>query len=292
MNVSKISCSRPSRFHTTGLTLDYKGDVEQAFGLLETLGYNPDIALDDTEMCLRLGAALDEAEMARAAAFVNNPTFKAFMTQDTSSALLVNGNEDLSNAEGVSPLSLVAARLAQISEQSKTSQGLTLRYFCAEHSPYGREHQTSSPSDIMMANLLGQLISHMLSRSVEVNLSPLRPGDSAALQRRDLKVMCTVFFELVKQLPPKTILLCILDEVALYETGASGQNDADKVVRRLVRLAEASDEIVFKLLVTSRGRALGIGRYFAGHTLDLDEEVEADDSSAWQIANMGSERRP
>ncbi|KKY35732.1 hypothetical protein UCDDA912_g04340 [Diaporthe ampelina] len=165
-------------------------DVEQAFGLLETLGYNPDIVLDDTEMCLRLGAALDEAEMARAAAFVNNPTFKAFMTQDTSSALLVNGNEDLSNAEGVSPLSLVAARLAQISEQN-----------------------------IMMANLLGQLISHMLSRSVEVNLSPLRPGDSAALQRRDLKVMCTVFFELVKQLPPKTILLCILDEVALYETG-------------------------------------------------------------------------
>lgn len=239
-------------------------------------------------MCLRLGAALEDAEMARAAAVVNDPTFKAFVTKDASSALLVNGNEDLSIAEGLSPLSLVAARLAQISEQSKTTQSLALRYFCAEHNTYGRERQNSSPAEVMMASLTGQLISHMLSRSVDVDLSFLRPGDEAALEKRNLKKMCTVFFELVKQLPPKTILLCVLDEVFLYETGAPGQNDADAVVRRLVRLAEASDKIVFKLLVTCRGRALGIGRHFSGHTLELDEEVELDDSSAWQVANMGS----
>lgn len=98
-------------------------------------------------------------------------------------------------------------------------------------------------------------------------------------------MMCTVFFELVKQLPPKTVLLCILDQVALYGTGVQ-KDGTDTVVRRLVRLVEASDEIVFKLLVTCRGRDLGIGQYFTGNTLDLDEEVEADDSSAWRIASM------
>lgn len=252
------------------------------------LKYNPDVVLTDTKMCLRIGAALDEADKARAAALVENPTFKAFMIEAaSSSALLINGNEDPSSAEGASPFSLVAARLAQISEQNETTQGLTLRYFCAEHNPYGRDLQNSSPAVTMMASLTGQLVSHMLSRSVAVDLSFLRSENWVVLERLDLKMMCTVFFELVKQLPSKTILLCILDEVALYEIGVPKHN-TDTIIRRLVRLVEASDEIVFKLLVTCRGRALGIGQYFVGHTLDLDEEVEADDSSMWKIASIGS----
>lgn len=243
--------------------------------------------LTDTETCLGLGTALAEGDKARAAALVDNPAFKDFVTETApSSALLVNGNQDLSSAEGISPLSLVAARLAQISGQNETGQSLTLRYFCAEHSLYGMEHQTSSPAETMMASLTGQLITHMLSRSVAVDLSILVPENWAVLGNLSLKLMCTVFFELVKQLPSKTILLCILDEVALYETGVP-KPGTDTVVRRLVRLVEASDEIVFKLLVTCRGRALGIGQYFTGHTLDLDEEVEVEDSSMWRIASMG-----
>lgn len=237
-------------------------------------------------MCLGLGAALADGDKARAAALVDDPTFKAFITKTTSSsALLVNGNEDLSSAEGLSPLSLVAARLAQISEQNETIQALTLRYFCAEHNPYGTEHQTSSPAENMMASLTGQLVSHMLSRSIEVNLSFSTADNWAVLGNLNLKVICTVFFELVRQLPPKTILLCILDEVAQYETGAH-KHGTDTVIRRLVRLAEASNEIIFKLLVTCRGRALGIDQYFTGNTLDLDEEVEVEDSSTWRIASM------
>lgn len=260
--------------------------MEEAKSLLEVLRYNPDVVLTDIEKCLGLGAALAEGDKARAAALVDNPTFKDFMTKATSSsALLVNGNEDLSSAEGISPLSLVAARLAQISEQNETTQSLTLRYFCAEHSLYGTEHQTSSPAETMMASLTGQLITHMLSRSVAVDLSFLVPENWAVLGNLSLKLMCTVFFELVKQLPSKTILLCILDEVALYETGVP-KHDTDTVVRRLVRLVEASDEIVFKLLVTCRGRALGIGQYFTGNTLDLNEEIEVEDSSTWRIASM------
>ncbi|KAI3391981.1 hypothetical protein diail_6388, partial [Diaporthe ilicicola] len=270
------------------LTIHYQGDLERAKDLLEVLRYNPDVVLADTEMCLRLGAALDETDKARAAALVGNPTFKAFMTEKaSSSSLLVNGNEDLSSAEGVSPLSLVAAKLAQISEHNETTKGLTLRYFCAEHKPYGLEHQNSSPAETMMASLTGQLVSHMLSRSIEVDLSFLGPENETVLESLNLKVMCTIFFELVRQLPSKTILLCILDEVALYETGLP-KDGTVTVVRRLVRLVEASDEITFKLLVTCRGRALGITQYFTGQTLELDEEVEADDSSTWRISSLRS----
>lgn len=264
----------------------FQGDLERAKSLLDVLRYNPDVVLEDTEMCLSLGAALAEADKARAAALIDNPKFKAFMTSTSSSTLLVNGNEDLSSAEGVSPLSLVAARLAQTSEKNETPKSLTLRYFCAEHNPYGTEHETLSPAQTMMASLTGQLVSHMLSRSVEVDLSFLSQEDWDLLGNFNLKVISTVFLELQQQLPSKTILLCILDEVALYETGLSKQG-TDAVTRRLVRRVEATDEVIFKLLVTCRGRALDIGKHFTGHTLDLDEEVEVEDSSTWRIASMG-----
>lgn len=268
--------------------IDLEGDLERAKDLLEVLRYDPDIVLRDTMTCLRLGAALEEVGKARAAAVIRNPVFKAFVTETTpSSALLINGNEDPSIAEGVSPLSLVSARLTQISEQNETTQGLTLRYFFAEHSPYGRDNPNSSPAEVMMASLTGQLVSHMVSRSIAVGLSFLGQGDWDLLGKRNLKVVCTAFFKLVKQLPSGTVVLCILDEVALYETNASNR-DADTAIRRLARLVEACEEVVFKLLVTCRGRALGIGQYFNRNTLNLDEEVEADDSSTWQIANIGS----
>ncbi|KAG8162852.1 hypothetical protein KVR01_007330 [Diaporthe batatas] len=185
---------------------EHKRDLERAKDLLEVLSYDPDIVLRDTMTCLHLGAALEEAGKARAAALIRNPIFKAFLTKSASSGtLLINGNEDISNAEGVSPLSLVAARLAQISEHNETTQGLTLRYFCAEHSPYGKV-------------LTGQLVSHMVSRSVAIDLSFLGHGDCDVLGKLNLKLMCTAFFKLVKQLPSGTVILCILDEAALYET--------------------------------------------------------------------------
>lgn len=233
---------------------------------------------------------MDDNALARVAALISNPSFKAFMVKNkASSCLLVNGNEDLASIEGLSPLSLVAAKLVQISEQTESSRSMTLRYFCAEHGPYSGERTTSSPAASMMVSLTCQLVTNMLSRSLEPDLSFLDPKKWTALKTKDLKVVCTVFYELVKQLPPKTALLCVLDEVALYETGPS-KRDVDIVIRRLVRLVEGCGGITFKMLVTCRGRAMGIGTHFAGHVLEMDEDVEAEDSSAWQVAAMGSPR--
>lgn len=223
---------------------------------------------------------------ARASALIQNPTFKAFMTENAlSGGLLVNGNEDLPRAEGLSPMGLVAAKLARISEQTHSSRAFVLGYFFAEpRIPYGG---TGTPAGNMMASLIGQLVIHMLARSVDVDLSCLSPAKWKRLQERDSKSLSVVFYELVRQLPAQSLLLCVLDEIALVETDLLHARDVDDAVRRLVRLVQGCDKIVFKLMVTCRGRAMGIGQYFAGSILEMDEDVEADDSAAWQIANMG-----
>lgn len=136
----------------------------------------------------------------------------------------------------------------------------------------------------MLANLTGQLLTLLLARRIDIDLTRLE-------QRSDPLVgLSCLFYELVHQLPPNTVLLCIVDEIALYETGVPDRDrDVRDVVRRLERCArECEGRTVFKLLVLCRGRALDIGRYFGQEiTLELAAEVEEDDASSFRIASLG-----
>ncbi|CAM1506332.1 Fc.00g059730.m01.CDS01 [Cosmosporella sp. VM-42] len=251
--------------------------------LMDLIQFDPDIISRDIYMCLRLGDALDEKSKTKAANLIQNKTFKTYMTSNPlSEPLLVNGNEDLSCAEGLSPLSLVAARLAQISRQIEST--FVVAYFCSEHRPYGSDSTT--PAVIcMMESLIGQLITHFLEKGLPIDLSFLDEQHWKNLKNLKLKTLCTTFEGLANQVPPGNILFCILDEVSLYETGLI-RRDTDAVLRRLTRLTRSKNAIIFKVIATCRGRMLDSSQYFAGHILNMEDSVEVEDSSTWQIANM------
>ncbi|KAH8669871.1 hypothetical protein BGZ61DRAFT_399325 [Ilyonectria robusta] len=251
--------------------------------LLKLIQFDLDRISKDIETCLRLGDAMNETSKAKAAKLIQNQVFKAFMTTDLfSTPLLVNGNEDMSCAEGLSPYSLVAARLTQVSEQAESTFGIA--YFCSEHRPYGND-STVPVLVSMMASLLGQLITLLLGNGATLDLSFLDELSWNNLKKMKLKSLCAVFEELTSQIPQGNVLFCILDEISLYETGLLRQ-DTEAVLRRLTRLTRRRKEIIFKLLVTCRGRAVDVVQYFTGHVLDMDDSAEADDSSTWQIANL------
>ncbi|KAH7144592.1 hypothetical protein B0J13DRAFT_47620 [Dactylonectria estremocensis] len=258
---------------------DNKKNVKR---MIEAIDFDPDLVERDIKLCLRLGDALDEDSKAKASKLIQNQTFKTYLTEDSLSApLLINGNEDMSCAEGLSPYSLVAARFIQVSTQVEST--FAVSYFCGEHRPYGGN--STVPVVVgMMASLVGQLVTQMSDWGA-VDLSFLDEHSWKSLGKMKLRVLCTIFEELARQIPRGNVLVCILDELSLYETGFLRQ-DTGAVVRRLTRLTRRRDAVVFKLLVTCRGRALDITQYFTGHVLQMDESVEADDSSAWQIANL------
>lgn len=274
----------PSTIKSLTHRLEASSDNTDDVGkLLKLIQFDLDQISKDIETCLRLGDAMNETSKARAAKLIQNQVFKAFMTTDLFSApLLVNGNEDMSCAEGLSPYSLVAARLTQVSEQAESTLGIA--YFCSEHRPYGND-STVPVLVSMMASLVGQLITLLLGNGATLDLSFLDELSWNNLKKMKLKSLCAVFEELTSQVPQGNVLFCILDEISLYETGRLRQ-DTEAVLRRLTRLTRRRKEIIFKLLVTCRGRAVDVVQYFAGHVLDMDDSVEADDSSTWQIANL------
>jgi hypothetical protein len=246
--------------------------------------------MEDVSACLRLGQLLDEEPKARAAAMVRHVGFRTFLVENQrSSALLINGRADLAIAEGISPLTRVAAELAQT--MASASAAFSVAYFCDRHRPViGVGGVSSSPLVELMASLVGQLLGQMGERGIEADLSFLTSADWQAIKRRKLNVICVVFRELVNQLSAG-VVVCIIDEPTGYEMSYLHRDATDTVIRRLVRMANnRRDGVIFKLLVTCHDRALGISQYFLepGQTIDMEQEVEADDSAEWHIAQLGT----
>jgi hypothetical protein len=260
-------------------------DTAAAENLLEILHYDPVITSRSLETCLEVGNKLDDQGKARALATVDSDKLRIWLAEDeSSSSLLVNGRCDLEAAEGQSPLSFVDAQLIKVSERN--GQALVINYFCSLH----RDVEISSQGMLtarMMASLVGQVLTQMLAREFVVDVSFLTKSDRKKMENLDLDTLCIAFRELTLQLPPNTVLICVLDEVVLYETSYLA-TETDAIIRRLTRLVARHTEVVFKLLVTSRGRSLDFQKYFRDKDiLDLPVDVEVNDSAMWKVQNIG-----
>ncbi|KAK2777390.1 hypothetical protein CKAH01_12075 [Colletotrichum kahawae] len=255
--------------------------------LLQVIRFDPGVVPRDILRCAQSGYTMNDEQKSRAAAMIRNETFKSFLRDAHSSrSLLVNGNEDTARADGVSPLSLVAAELSRISESAGAADApvFVLNYFCAEHCPSPLFPSSEASAAGLMASLIGQLVSQMRVKGMTADLLFLSEKNWRRLERFDVKTLCILFKKLTKQLQPGGMLLCILDEIYLYES----RENAEYVVWYLSSLTEKQryNRAAFKLLVTCRIRAMGFAKYFVQNTLDLDDDVELDDSADWEMQRM------
>ncbi|KAF6813202.1 hypothetical protein CSOJ01_04713, partial [Colletotrichum sojae] len=258
--------------------------------LLRLLQYDRDSVPKDISTCLQLGYQLDEKAKARAAAMIGADRFKAFMREVKSSrSLLVNGHEDPAATDGISPLSLVAAELSRLSEEAKAESApvFVVNYFCAEHQPSPLIAPLSPPSAMIIASFIGQLLSQMTDHRITSDLGFMTEKKWEKVERLQISTLCTVFRKLSRQLPPGGVLWCIVDEISAYEIFGLEQ-DTDLVIGNLSQLANGAKcgQAVMKLLLTCRSRSLVVSKHFLDVTLDLQEDVEADDSVDWAISTM------
>ncbi|KAF6809748.1 hypothetical protein CMUS01_13617 [Colletotrichum musicola] len=258
--------------------------------LLRLLQYDRGSVPKDISTCLQLGYQLDEKAKGRAAAMIGADRFKTFVREVKSSgSLLVNGHEDPAATEGISPLTLVAAELSRLSEEAKAESApvFVVNYFCAEHQPSPLVTPLSSPPAMMMASFIGQLLSQMTDQRIIPDLVFMTEKKWEKMERLQISTLCTAFRKLSRQLPPGGVLWCIVDEISAYETFGLEQ-DTDLVIGNLSQLANGAKcgQAVLKLLLTCRSRSLVISRHFLDVTLDLQEDVDADDSADWAISTM------
>ncbi|KAK2037170.1 hypothetical protein LZ31DRAFT_612917 [Colletotrichum somersetense] len=274
---------------------DEKMEVEVTRSkLYQILKYDEDSVQRDVASCLRYGHRLEERGKSKAAALFQHRDFRSFMIQsEFSICLLVNGRDDLAAVNCISPLSLAMAELTRMSRAagSEIGHSFVIALFCGEHRPNnscGSTEAWRSSAVGLIASLIGQLLHQATEKGAKVNLSFMTVSKWRKLRRFEPKVLCMLLKELIKQLPSGTVVLCIVDEAAIYETGGL-QSQLIFIMERLLHMVRifADGPQVFKLLVTSQDRAVAVSQLFGGHILNLPETVDENDSAQYAISRAG-----
>ncbi len=152
--------------------------------------------------------------------------------------------------------------------QSLTDEGVScIHYFCGL-----RNDDLNGPTGLLRA-LLAQLLSLHAFRVGFSNNSEYHE-----LQRFDTFRLCTLFTELVKDLPQGFVLVCLIDSVSLYET-PEWAKDLRCILETLNALTRDPEVCaVFKVLVTSALASRQAIRYIP-HEDQLRLPLDAGDSA-------------
>ena len=193
----------------------------------------------DLDKMLRLGQAANVSYHDRGSLLARSPKFHSWLISTSGIFLLVDGNGE-SAVERTSAMTFVSALLAQ----SLSDEGVfCIHYFCGLHDK--NSDDPNGPSGLLRT-LLAQLVSLY---NFQVGFTD--NSDYHQFQRFDITRLCSMFGELVKELPAGFILVCVIDGVSLYET-SEWARDLRSILETLNSLTRDQNvQAAFKVLATS-----------------------------------------
>ncbi len=183
---------------------------------------------------------------------MRSPKLRAWITKPESSALFVNGNQDLTSklysTSFVSTKLVNSIQTTRAATREKGQVTLVISYFCAKHSL--PKDSIGRPTG-MMGSLIAQLLygyprfDHDVNKYLQV------------MDYDDIHDLCNVFELLIDRLPHGKVVFCIIDAIAFYEESKRKREDAKIAVKKLAELADRRtiEACVFKLLLTGPGNS-------------------------------------
>ena len=216
---------------------------------------------DDILILLRIGWKFPRAAQDRAVSLMQSSTLHTWITSSESAALLVNGNYNTSARQ--SPLSFVCAKLMDSVRPASSQDArherngiIALAFFCGQH-------LDSKDPDSGVAAVIRNLLAQLLSEKLDFDISIVR--ELLNLDPDDVQGLCHVFSNLILQIPPKTMVFCIIDAITFHENSSARSKDADKLVSTLLDLVQKSGRgcCAFKFLLTAPGTSRVFFKRFA-----------------------------
>jgi len=184
-----------------------------------------------------------------------------WLTSTTSSTLLVNGNGE---HKKISPLSLITALLAQSLSQSDVP---VLHFFCGDNTSSG-----GGPSSLIRS-LTAQLLTYY-----DFDLSAIRRSRKGA--PRTARQLCTLFENLLTQLPDDALLFILIDGITYFEN-ADRREETCLIIKQLHRIAQGADALI-KILVMAPGKSRYVVKVLQNES-EGDEAGGANEGSGWGV---------
>ncbi|KAF2705208.1 hypothetical protein K504DRAFT_515057 [Pleomassaria siparia CBS 279.74] len=223
-------------------------------GCLAALNYENSATDSDIQRNLRCIHTLPRPAQDRVIAIIRHHKFQSWLVDLNPSVLFLNGNHVSMSPIRQTPTSFVCAKLAysirtgrdKLGESSSTVHFSTmvLSFFCAEHLD---QKDPLYGAVSIMQSLIAQLL---------VNYKAF---DIAVIQRlkkayhEDLDVLCAKFKDLIRHLPNKMIVFCVVDAITMHEESELRRKDVAFVLQTLVNGTTGKEgrQCLFKLLITS-----------------------------------------
>jgi hypothetical protein len=182
----------------------------------------------------------------RAEQLVHNAQFQSWMTEPSSTELLIHGYMKPSRTS-VSALSLFSAAIVQSLRQNP--HFCTLAFFCGEHND--RDDPLTGGIGLiksLIVQLLGQYHFH------DQGLRSATRGMNLDALGYDVEQLCSLFARLVRRMRDGTTLMCILDGVDVYDNPEYMQDwEVEKVLYHVLSLTrdDAGVRVSVKILLIS-----------------------------------------
>lgn len=184
---------------------------------------------------IQRGSSLNVKDQDRAAAIIVDPFINQWIVETDSAALLVHGN--CRRHDPISPTSVASAVLVSLFKNQL--HFITIQWFCGTYKtgPNGNAR-----------GMMRSLICQMLSGASFIYDFELQ----SSIDGEDLGELLKLFKKLVRRLPARSVVICIIDGISWYEERRL-RDDTLRCLRKIVKLMKA-EELILKLLLTSPTR--------------------------------------
>ena len=204
------------------------------------MAVHPKEVLEDRQFAFRQGWHQDAVSHTKGHWLMHSAQFQNWLGSGQSSTLLVDGNDVA--AERTSAMSLMCALLLQSLTEMHSATAIS--FFCGSH----------TASNDFLQGPVG-MVRSLISQLLCVQSFDLSVIDSSnyeqALQNYEIGHMCELLRSLVYQLPRDTVLFCVLDGIAWFETARYWEETAVAVQTLQQLTCDPRLGPIFKLLMTN-----------------------------------------
>ena len=181
---------------------------------------------------IQRGPSLNIKDQDRATAIIVDRCINQWIIETESAALLVHGNGR--RHDPISPTSVASAVLVSLFKNQL--HFITIQWFCGTYKtgPNGNAR-----------GMMRSLVCQMLSGASFIYDFELQ----SSIDGGDLGELLKLFKKLVRRLPARSVVICIIDGISWYEERRL-RDDTLKSLRKIVKLMKA-EELILKLLLTS-----------------------------------------
>ena len=191
----------------------------------------------DVEDALRQIFLIPMTDQDRAIAIIEDPLIEKWLIEPEFGALLVHANSR--RHEIMSPASVACAMIIHLFTNTITTNRIpiiTLYWFCGAH--------TNGPGDNASGLMRGLICQLLLAGPFDRGFKQTKHFNG-----QDLAKLLDMFTKLLRQLPDRTAVVCVIDGISFYED-SDLHEDTCKVIKRLVKLSRFETPI-FKVLISS-----------------------------------------